>query len=281
MGDMMKNDLGIKALLCVAMCAMLSFVAGAASAGNMAPMHYKGRDYLFYTPSSLSQNQSAPLLIALHGGLGNADYMAKAWGINEVAERHGFRVAYLNGTGGRLRMMANKRTWNAGGCCGIAERENIDDVGYIESFINDMVRNNPVDANKIYLIGHSNGAMMAYRFVCERPGMVAAMVSVSGSLMVSKCSNARVYVLEIHGDADNNVPFKGGVGSKSITKVNYKSVDQTAYEMKRAGANFNVTLVPGGGHNFEELDSATQRKYSVGLGEMIAQFLNGKAANAG
>src|SRR5688500_519086 len=92
---------------------------------------YRGRNYLLYTPSSVTGKEKAPLLIVLHGGMGNAAYMEKRLGMDAVAEKLGFMVAYLNGNEGRRRATRNFRSWNAGGgCCGPAAEENADDVDY-------------------------------------------------------------------------------------------------------------------------------------------------------
>ncbi|MCE3231889.1 MAG: phospholipase/Carboxylesterase [Rickettsiaceae bacterium] len=248
-----------------------------AVSNNNSSTVYNGRSYKLHIPNSL-QNEKAPLLIALHGGLGNAEFIENALGMNQVADKKGFAVAYLNGTEGRLRMMKDKRTWNAGDCCGIAVKENIDDVSYIAGFINEIAKRYPVDTNRIYLMGHSNGAMMSYRFACEKPNMIAAMVSISGTLATNNCRNLDgLPILEIHGEQDTNVPVAGGVGDKSITKVNYRSVEQTGQGVKQAGASFNAKIIPGGGHAVADLNQAVRANYGISLAEMVANFFEGKS----
>lgn len=185
---------------------------------NISPLiNLDGRGYRLYAPSNLPEK--VPLLLALHGGFGNSEYFQNALKIDRIANRYGFIVAYPNGTEGRIWLMKNKRMWNSGHCCGIAARENIDDVGFLANVITDITANYPIDTKRVYITGHSNGAMMAYRFVCERPDMVAAMVGISGQFTADSCKNAKnVEILHIHGDSNVHVPRKAEVPA-AVAKI--------------------------------------------------------------
>lgn len=63
------------------------------------------------------------MVISLHGG--NAKQHRQATGMDLAADRDGYIVAYPNGTG---RLSEHLLTWNAGNCCGYAQKNNIDDV---------------------------------------------------------------------------------------------------------------------------------------------------------
>ena len=185
------------------------------------------RSYIVYKPM-LSDTTDLPLMIVLHGGLGNAKHVEKMTGMNEVADTGKFIVAYPNGTGGRFRFMKNRRTWNAGSCCGQAMKKNVDDVLFIEKVIEDIDSKFSIDTRRVYVTGMSNGAMMAYRLACEIPDKIAAIIPVSGTLTVDNCDGAKdVPVLHIHGDQDKYVPIAGGKGDKSVAGVAYRSVPGT------------------------------------------------------
>jgi polyhydroxybutyrate depolymerase len=192
--------------------------------------------------------------------------------MNPVADKYGLMVAYLNGTEGRIRAMKDKRTWNAGGCCGIAQRENIDDVRYIDGFIKHMVETRNADPSRIYLLGHSNGAMMSYRFACQDPGIVSAIVTISGPLMVNNCPSATgLRVLHIQGEEDAHVPVAGGRGERTMTEDTvFRSVEETKKIMTAAGAGMTVDLIPGVDHNLGNIGRA------INLPEKAARFLLNK-----
>ena len=187
----------------------------------------KKRSYSLYRPA-LRKGEKAPLMIVLHGGLGNAGTAEENTGMNAVAAGNKFFVAYPEGTGGRIGKMRDRRTWNAGRCCGPAVRRNVDDVGFISAMIDDIAAGHPIDLTRVYVTGMSNGAMMAYRLACEIPEKLAAIIPVAGTLAVNDCSKAKeVPVLHIHGDRDTHVPIEGGRGEESATSVEHRSVPET------------------------------------------------------
>ncbi len=240
------------------------------------------RGYNIYMPPIVG-SQKLPLMIALHGGMGNASYMEKTSGLNNIANHGPFIVVYPEGTGGRFSSMKNRRTWNSGRCCGVATRQNTDDVKFIETMIDKIVSNYPVDGNRIYVTGMSNGAMMAYRLACEIPERISAVIPVSGTLATENCENAvNIPIMHIHGDQDNNVPFSGGRGSNSIARVSHRSVPETVkilteprnckqpqvqygnsgiakseYHCK-GGAPFTLVVLEGGGHSWPGGQGRTQ-----------------------
>lgn len=192
------------------------------------------RSFIVYQPK-LSSTKKVPLMIVLHGGLGNASHIEKVSGMDQVADQGEFIVAYPDGTGGRFRRMKNMRTWNAGDCCGWAVKTGADDVLFIKKMIHIMNAEYPVDENRVYVTGMSNGAMMAYRLACEIPECIAAIVPVSGTLAFDTCDRAKdVPVLHIHGSEDENVPLNGGKGLKGISGVSHTSVFKTLDLMNRS-----------------------------------------------
>lgn len=236
-------------------------VSGVESVGE-----FGGREYRFFQPEA-ARSVRTPLVIVLHGGLGTADGVETALNMNGEAEKHGFSVAYLNGF---------HRSWNAGGCCGHARRDNVDDVGYIYNFIQYMTDKFPVDSNRIYLVGHSNGSMMSYRFVCTEPGMVKAMVTISGPLMIDGCAHQPdLRVLHIHSQDDQHVPVQGGRGQKSMTQKSvFSSLQYTQDELRGASATFNLRLLPGEGHHLKDIKPAWQAKEGEPLAVSIMNFLD-------
>lgn len=167
------------------------------------------RTYLLHLPPWYNGTQSLPLVIALHGGGGTADSMVKLTrgGLNELADERGFIVVYPN---------AVERHWNDGRNLSVyrSQRENVNDVAFISALIEHLADEYGVDQTRVYVVGMSNGALMAHRLACEIPSRIAAIAAVAGSMpvnLVSACPpSSRVSVMMINGLSDPLVPWGGG-----------------------------------------------------------------------
>lgn len=159
------------------------------------------RTYLRYRPASAGP--SAPLVIVLHGGVGTGRQAEASYGWDAEADKGGFLVAYPDGV---------NRTWNASeDCCGVAARDNVDDVGFITQLVAAIPS---VDPRRVYVTGISNGALLAYRLACETK-IFAAIGPVAGTMINSCASPAPLSIIHIHGESDPTIPYNGGPGRRS------------------------------------------------------------------
>ncbi len=183
--------------------------------------HWSMRTYLLHIPRNYHEQKVWPLVLVLHGAFGTAGTMERQSGFSELADREGFVVAYPNGIG----LFGYLQHWNAGHCCGLAEMDDVDDVGFLRYVIRDVSNRVRVDPQRMYVVGHSNGAMLAYRFASENSESIAAVGVVAGSLGSSKdrgnttCRigppKTPVPLIAIHGREDQTIPFRGGPGLHS------------------------------------------------------------------
>lgn len=158
------------------------------------------RQYLLFVPAG---DGPFPLIVGLHGGLGNPTRFNTNTQLGTKGVSRGYAVALPNGTGG---------TWNVGGCCGAAYEQNIDDVGFVQAVIADVAAQYAIqNPTRAFLIGHSLGGDLAYRVLSDRPESVRAVGVQSASVGALSFGVAR-RVLHIHGTADTNVPYNGGIG---------------------------------------------------------------------
>ena len=169
------------------------------------------REYLVHVPKSY-RGAPVPMLVALHGGGGDDDFQAddSKYKLISKSEQAGFIAVFPNG----YSRFANGilATWNAGSCCGAAERNNVDDAGFIREVVRRIERQASIDPNRIFATGMSNGAMMDWRLACEAPE-IRAIAPVEGTDNTTSCNPAHpVAVIEFHSADDPNVPFNGGVG---------------------------------------------------------------------
>lgn len=289
--------------LALALLGLGAFAPAAAAATGKFSLKVGGeeRTYLLYVPAGYRPETPAPLLLAFHGGFGNAEEMMKMTGFNPLAEREGYIVAYPNGVG----RLGEHYTWNAGTCCGYAQRRNTDDVGFVAALIDRLQADYRIDPGRIYATGVSNGAMLAYRLACELPQRLAAIAPVAGTLDLNGChATEPIPVLHIHGTADENVPLRGGQGSDSKTRVEHRPVPETLKIMEglhqcsgapavrqlkedvhaqtyscKTGGPLEVIYIEGGGHTWPgRLDGRRGDLYDAGLqaSEVIMKFFAGQ-----
>lgn len=176
---------------------------------------YEGRTrtFLLHIPPGYDGSTPFPLVVGLHGGTGSARQFERSTHMNAAADRLGFIAVYPNGTG-------ILKTWNAGYCCGTAQQEKVDDVGFIRALITALSATLNLDPQRIYATGISNGAMLAYRLASEESDVFAAVAPVAGSigghtdaaspLLVIAPPTEPVSILAIHGQQDESVLYEGG-----------------------------------------------------------------------
>lgn len=167
------------------------------------------RSYIVHVPRAGS-DRPRPVLLAFHGGGGEAEGFQDYAGLDAVADREGVLVVYPNGSGVLPRRLL---TWNAGECCGYAMNQRIDDVGFAMAVVDDLAARTSVDRRRLYATGHSNGGMMAYRLGAERADRIAAIVPVAGAYSLPTLAPAaRVAMLAIHSVDDPRALYAGGIG---------------------------------------------------------------------
>ena len=213
-----------------------------------------------------------PLLVILHGGLGNAANIRFNLRMDRMAAEAGVRLAFVQGTPVRASWSPNGRVWNAGTCCGTAQRRNIDDVDHIADVI---ARLRPI-STRVTVAGHSNGAMMATRLACERPRTASRIFALSGPLLLSRCANMRgLRVTHIHGTRDFNVPHEGGRSSLGIAQLTFPSLARSASVMRAAGAQVDVILLRGAGHSTRSLSRRLRGATGANLQQTLLQAATG------
>jgi polyhydroxybutyrate depolymerase len=176
------------------------------------------RDYRVFVPSSLPAKPA--LVVMLHGGFGSADQAEKDYGWDAEASKEHFVVVYPDGT---------NHAWNVGGgCCGQPGVNNVNDVAFISSVVKQVSARLPIDQQRIYATGISNGGMMAYRLACDTD--IFAAIGPDSATLLGDCPSPQpTSVLHIHGLADQSLPFDGGTGGgrEHITGPPIESVVQT------------------------------------------------------
>jgi polyhydroxybutyrate depolymerase len=162
----------------------------------------RSRSYWLHVPPGAAR-LPLPLLLVFHGHTGSATSVMNISGLNAEADRHGFLVAYPQGTG---LLRSSALSWNAGTCCGYAARHHVDDIGFAVALAAALAREARADSTRVYAAGFSAGGMLALRLACERAATFAGVADVAGAMPDVACLPARpVAVLLIQGDVDDEL----------------------------------------------------------------------------
>lgn len=183
-------------------------------------------------------------VIVLHGGGGLPMDIKNSLGL--VLE--GATIVYPSAN------VVNK-AWRAGGKFGSSFK----DVLYLSGLIYHLISNYGINSDEIYLIGQSNGGMMAYRLATILPSEFAGIVAISSSALLAEPFDYKGRVLQIHGLEDENIPIEGN--------EEYSPLVENIKAIKAGGGAVVTEIIGDGAHSIASLNSHVDL-----LGE-IKQFI--------
>jgi polyhydroxybutyrate depolymerase len=177
-------------------------------ATGAAPARTEALDAAVHLPPNLAPGQRVPLLLMLHAlGTSAEDIGRTDW--SSFAEKNG--VAWLAPNGPVDAQ--GRRFWDAGpSCCNFGGAP-IDHVAALRVLLAETLERYPIDRERVFVGGISNGGFMAHRLACAAPELMRGIVSISGAgpLEAASCRDPKsLRVLEIHGDSDPIVAYDGG-----------------------------------------------------------------------
>ncbi len=192
------------------------------------------RWYLIYTPEPLPENP--PMVIILHGGTCSMRSVlhpnaggTKEWLI--LAEHEGFILLVPNGTNPETGdTYGDDQNWNDHRADSAAGQTTADDVGFILALLDQITAQYPLDPERIYLTGGSNGGLMTYRLLIEAPDRFAAGAAFIANLP-EPALNLPVLgkptpLMISNGTEDPLMPWEGGLVGKDRGMV--ISAEETA-----------------------------------------------------
>ncbi len=172
------------------------------------------RTYILFIPSDnlkipwfFRKARSLPLLMVLHGGGGSGRGILKTTKgeFNHLAEVYGALVVYPDALAGH---------WNDGRNVYPSQKMGIDDVKFLLSIVERLSSEFSIDPTRIFITGHSNGAMMSYRMGCDAAEKIRAIAPVSSPMLKNTYLNCKpsspVSLIFIMGTDDPIVPWEGG-----------------------------------------------------------------------
>lgn len=189
--------------------------------------------YRVYVPKAYSGATPLPLVIALHGLGANEDSFFDSYSKlpPQLAEKHGFLMAAPLGY--RVDGFYGSTIMGSGDA---AARRRIEySEKDVMAVLQLMKANYKVDESRIYLIGHSMGAIGTWTLASKYPDIWAALVPFSGTgspALAERMKGIPQFV--VHGDADPTVNVSG---SRTMVAA-----------LKKLGADVTYLEVVGGNH---------------------------------
>ncbi len=169
------------------------------------------REYIIYVPNSYNGTSAVPLLLNFHGFGGSASQFMQEADMRSLAEADTFILVYPQGS-----CLDGSSHWNP--CpTGGDNKSTADDVGFVEAMISEISSQYNLDMERIYAAGYSNGGMMAYGLANYKSDLIAAVASVSGTML--DCLGAGSHpmpVVHLHGTSDGVVSYNGSNDWNSV-----------------------------------------------------------------
>jgi polyhydroxybutyrate depolymerase len=237
--------------------ALVGLAAGEARGGTVDRSIEVGgvvRSYLLHVPEGIDRTKPVPVVLVFHGAESDVESMERATGLDALADRERFLVAYL-----RARVPA--RRYDTEVAPGAAASN---DARFVKALLDRLRGRFAVDERRIYATGFSNGGAFCYRAVADLPGTFAAIAPVAGYLPPSLASAPAsvASLLHVHGTRDARVP--SDVTGAAATWARWAGcrgapAESAAPEMaplaarrvrppSPAGTEVSVLLVEGVGH---------------------------------
>jgi polyhydroxybutyrate depolymerase len=172
------------------------------------------RDYILYIPASYDGTVAVPLLFNFHGYTSNATEQMWYGDFRAIADTAGFIIVHPQGT------LDNTGTthFNVG-----FGGSTTDDLGFTDALLDTLISDYMIDEDRVYATGMSNGGFMSFHLACNLSDRIAAVASVTGSMVPSTMTNCNAThmtpVLQIHGTADGTVPYTGNSFMEAIPDV--------------------------------------------------------------
>ncbi len=176
-------------------------------------------------PSTIKPGEKRPFVLYLHGLGSSGRGIAGGLGVPALAADRRFVYAAPDGPFDARK----QRFWNASKACCNFDNRQVDHVAALRTLLQQAAQRPEVDPKRLYVVGVSNGAFMAHRLACEVSEVTAiAALSGMGPAEGEPCQpKGPVAILQVHGDADDVIPYNGGQALKKASLPRHPSALDT------------------------------------------------------
>ncbi len=192
----------------------------------------KKRTYYLFAPSSIKGGPAVPLIILLHGSGRNGQSLVEKW--KDLAAEKSLVIVGPDAI--------NPQTWSA----------TEDGPEFLRNLIEAVSSNYPINPRRVYLFGHSGGAVFALNLSMMESEYFAATAVHAGSWRdqnepsIMDYAKRKIPLAILLGDRDENFPLS--------------SVKTTETVLKDRGFPIEVTVLKGHDHWYYDLASEINRQ---------------------
>ena len=231
------------------------------------------RTYLLYVPHGYTAKHPLPLVLVFHG---ITDTALGTTTMNDLLavdkRRNNMLLAYMQGY---------ENSWNDTAGHTPAEVAHVNDVAFTVAALRQIESVYAVDRRRVVDTGFSNGALASELFGCRIAAYLTLLVPVEGQMPTSVSPGCRpaapISVFEIHGTADQVIPYDGGTftayggsttvlaapasaarwatldGCRStIATVTTSTATISGYTRCRGGVSVELESIQGGDHQWPD-----------------------------
>jgi polyhydroxybutyrate depolymerase len=156
----------------------------------------------------------APVLFAFHGHGGSGRHFDRQMGFEALWPVA--IVAYPDGLTGHPNV--NDPTGAKTGWQTTRGETNDEDIAFFDALLADLQAHLPIDANRLYLMGHSNGSFFVSLLAAERGDLVAATANSSGAPARLIAQGPPRSMLFSMGQSDPVVPYANQVAALPVAR---------------------------------------------------------------
>jgi poly(3-hydroxybutyrate) depolymerase len=193
---------------------LLSFTAAAAKddiTKELITSKGKTRAYYLYVPSTIKPSSPAPLIVMLHGSGHVGMSLVEKW--KDLAKKEGFIIAGPDSL--------DTRVW------GMPQ----DGPDYLRDLVEELKTKYPINPRRVYLFGHSGGAIFALEMSLMESKYFAATAIHAGALPPNSdlidLAQRKIPISIQVGDSDQSFPLKVVRATRDLLNSNGFSVELT------------------------------------------------------
>lgn len=199
------------------------------------------REYLLHVPPAYDGEKHLPLVLFLHGRGGNGAQASRRYGMSQLADQHGFLVAYPSGndyqSGWRPDYYRNTERGGGGASS---------DLPFLTALLDHLTAEYSIDKRRVFAAGHSAGGIMSYALAGALSDRIAAVGVVAGSIGLRQPDGSRVTVREpehpvaviaFHGQRDPIIAYDEEHGRQAAYRFFVSAPDSVAFFAAHAGCD--------------------------------------------